>query len=65
MEPSVTSDELRSAARQATTLALMSFTNSARESLLTAADRLLAEADAMEDKVRLQPLSRKRSSISG
>jgi hypothetical protein len=64
MEPSVTSDELRSAARQATTLALMSFTNSARESLLTAADRLLAEADALE-KVRLQPLSRKRSSISG
>jgi hypothetical protein len=64
MEPSVTSDELRSAARQATTLALMSFTNSARVSLLTAADRLLAEADALE-KVRLQPLSRKRSSISG
>ena len=57
MEQSVTSDDLRSAARQATTLALMSFTKSARESLLRAADRLLAEADALEEKVRLRPLS--------
>lgn len=57
MEQAVTSDELRSAARQATTLALMSFTKSARESLLRAAERLSAEADALEEKMRLRPLS--------
>jgi hypothetical protein len=49
MDRQFTRDELQTAARQAITLALSAFGAEARESLLKTAERMMAEAKAMEN----------------
>jgi hypothetical protein len=57
MDTTFTSVELRIAARQALTIAFMSFCPEMRRSLLLRAESLLAEADALEsDPVSLAPV---------
>ncbi len=48
MDGTFTSADLRLAAKQAMTLAFMDFRRDTRDTLLRAADRLLAEADELE-----------------